>query len=373
MPGMGDPDIRILGSGIVSRCMGLALAQQGLGVALQAGPAPAPDAPAELRAYALNPASVTLLRRLKVWDALPAGARTPVHDMQVRGDAPGGQIRFSAWQQAVPELAWIVDARALETVLDAATGFAARLQLASQPGPAPLTIVAEGKASAAREQLGVRFERHAYGQWALAARLRSDLPHGHTAHQWFRSPDILALLPLEQPAPGHSFALVWSLPEAEARRLQAASADELNQALNEATQGAAGSLSLAGERALWPLSLARASALTGPGWALVGDAAHVVHPLAGQGLNLGLADVVALADTLATRESWRGVGDPVMLRRYARRRALATQAMAGTTDGLWALFAAEQPWLRELRNRGMGLVNELAPLKRWLIGRALQA
>ena len=370
---MGDPDIRILGSGIVSRCMGLALAQQGLEVVLQASPpAPAGGTP-ELRAYALNPASVALLQRLKVWDALPADARTPVHEMWVRGDGPGGQIRFSAWQQAVPELAWIVDATALEAVLDAAAGFAARLHLAPQPGPAPLTIVAEGKASAAREQLGVRFERHAYGQWALAARLQSDQPHGHTAHQWFRSPDILALLPLAQPVPGHAYALVWSLPEAEARRLLAAPADELAQALQDATQGAAGHLRLASERALWPLSLARASALTGPGWALVGDAAHVVHPLAGQGLNLGLADVVALADTLAMRESWRGVGDAVMLRRYARRRALATQAMAGTTDGLWALFAAEQPWLRELRNRGMGLVNELAPIKRWLVGRALQA
>ena len=370
---MLEHHVRILGTGIVSRCMALALAQQGLEVQLQARPAAAASAPPDLRAYALNPASVALLKRLRAWDTLPAEARTPVHDMAVRGDTTNGAIEFSAWQQAVPELAWIVDASALETVLEAAIQFAAHLHLAAEPGPAPLTIVAEGKASAVREQLGVRFERHDYGQLAVAARLRSDQPHANVARQWFRSPDILALLPFDRPEPGHSWALVWSLPAEQARHWLAAPVAEFEAALNDATQGRAGRLSLASERAAWPLAIAKASALTGPGWALVGDAAHLVHPLAGQGLNLGLADVMALADTLAARESWRSVGDAVMLRRYARRRAAATQAMAGTTDGLWNLFASHNPVLRELRNRGMGLVNHLSPLKRWLIGHALDA
>jgi 2-polyprenyl-6-methoxyphenol hydroxylase-like FAD-dependent oxidoreductase len=130
-------------------------------------------------------------------------------------------------------------------------------------------------------------------------------------------------------------------------------------------------LRLVGERAAWPLALGHAESVTGPGWALVGDAAHQVHPLAGQGLNLGLADVIALDDVLADREVWRSPGDPVMLRRYARRRALPNWSMARATDGLWALFAQPHPAVREIRNRGMTLVNHLTPLKRWLTSHAL--
>jgi len=119
--------------------------------------------------------------------------------------------------------------------------------------------------------------------------------------------------------------------------------------------------------------LGRADPVVGPGWALLGDAAHVVHPLAGQGLNLGLADVAVLAQVLADREPWRGLGDEKLLRRYARERAAATQAMGEVTDGLLRLFASPAPLVRELRNRGLGLVNGLPLLKRLLTARALGA
>ncbi|MFO1337486.1 MAG: FAD-dependent monooxygenase [Burkholderiaceae bacterium] len=370
---MSSFDARILGTGIVSRCMALALARQGLHVALQArAQAGAPAGP-DVRAYALNRASVALLASLKAWDTLPADARTAVHDMQIAGDAPGARLAFSAYAQAVPALAWIVDAAALEDVLETAVAFTPLVTRAAEPPPAALTIVAEGKASALREQLGVRFERHDYGQRAIAARLVADRPHAGTARQWFRSPDILALLPFDRPERDRSYGLVWSLPEAEAQRWLAAPAGEFEAALNDATGGAAGRLALGSERAAWPLALGRATTLCGPGWVLVGDAAHVVHPLAGQGLNLGLADVASLARTLAERESWRSPGDAAVLHRHARRRALDTLAMAQATDGLWQLFADPQPWLRELRNRGLGLVNQIAPLKRWLVGQALGA
>jgi 2-polyprenyl-6-methoxyphenol hydroxylase-like FAD-dependent oxidoreductase len=166
---------------------------------------------------------------------------------------------------------------------------------------------------------------------------------------------------------------VWSLPAAQADELLALSDADFEARLNEATGGKVGRLSLDGPRAAWPLSLASAKPLCGPGWVLVGDAAHVVHPLAGQGLNLGLADVLSLAAVIAAREPWRSVGDEQLLRRHVRARALPTLAMARVTDGLLHLFANDQPVVRELRNRGMTLLNHLAPIKRLLTAKALDA
>ncbi|NRF66780.1 FAD-dependent monooxygenase [Aquincola sp. S2] len=368
---MDSVDVSIRGSGPVAFSLGLALARQGLRVALPQVPPLA--AAGDLRAYALNAAARALLSSLRVWDALPADAVTPVYDMHVEGDGAGGALDFSSWQQGVEALAWIVDAAELERALHTAARFAPHLALDSGEVRATLTVLAEGKDSAAREALGVAFERHAYGQIAVAARLRADRPHGGVARQWFRSPDVLALLPLDRPQRESSYALVWSLPAERARALLDADDAAFEQALAEASGGAAGTLQLAGARAGWPLAIARAERLCGPGWVLVGDAAHVVHPLAGQGLNLGLGDVAALARVLAEREPWRSLGDEVLLRRYARERALPTRAMAQLTDGLLHLFAQPQPLVRELRNRGMTLLNHFAPLKRLLTSRALDA
>jgi 2-polyprenyl-6-methoxyphenol hydroxylase-like FAD-dependent oxidoreductase len=366
---MQTADVAIRGRGAVAMTLALALGQQGLRVALSAAAA-ADAARTDVRAYALNAASRRLLQRLRVWDALPRDAVTPVHDMQIRGDA-AGRLGFSSWTQCVDALAWIIDVPELDAALQAALQFAAHVHRGDDDADAALVVHAEGKASTARAGLGVRLHRHPYGQSAVAARLTAGDPHDGVAHQWFRSPDVLALLPFDRPLDGRSFALVWSLPQQRAAELLQLDAAAFETQLQTACIGGPSGLRLASDRASWPLTLAQASPVCGPGWALVGDAAHVVHPLAGQGLNLGLADVQALADTLAQREPWRALGDERLLRRYARARAWPTWAMSRLTDALVHGFASDRGWVRELRNRGMGLVNHTAPVKRWLAAQAL--
>ena len=376
---MDEHDVLVRGSGIVGKALALSLARQGLSVALldDSAHSKGPD----VRAFALNAASVSLLRGLKVWDALPGCAATAVHDMHIEGDAASGSLDFSAWSQRLPELAWIVDAAVLEQELANAVKFAPHINQVNAEVPAALTALCEGRSSGSRDALGVVFEKNNYGHRAIAARLKCSLGHRHTARQWFRSPDVLALLPLggksthsmPEPAGSASYALVWSMPEGQAQALLALDATAFNAELMQATDGAAGELSLDSERADWPLMRAQASVWCGPGWVLLGDAAHVIHPLAGQGLNLGLSDVAMLTQVLKQRETWRPLSDPKLLRRYARQRAVPTQTMGQLTEGLLQLFAAPQPVVRELRNRGMNLVNHLPTLKRWLTSRALES
>jgi 2-polyprenyl-6-methoxyphenol hydroxylase-like FAD-dependent oxidoreductase len=369
---MPSPDVCIRGSGIVGRSLALALSRRGYSVVMQ-GSDERPKASEDVRAYALNSASVALLTELKVWGALPADAATPVYEMRVEGDAPGAALEFSSWQQRAEALAWIVDAAALEDALAVALRFAPHVESVSpdRAVAARLTALCEGRDSAGRAARGVQWRAEGYGQRGIAARLVASQPHNGVARQWFRSPDVLALLPFDRPGAGQSYGLVWSVPDARADELLALDDATFESALNEATHGAAGTLRLASPRAAWPLAIAQADPVCGPGWVLLGDAAHLVHPLAGQGLNLGLGDVGALVRVLDQRESWRDLGDEKLLRRYARERALPVWAMGQVTDGLLRLFAHSAEPVRELRNRGLSLVNGLQPLKRWLAGRAL--
>ncbi len=399
---MEKADVLVRGTGIVGQSLALALARAGLRVALRdtaaaAAAAPAPagrddtraegrtgsrtdvrtdvraDVRTDVRAFALNAASIALLRELKVWDSLPLEARTAVHDMQVHGDAAGASIEFSAWQQRVGELAWITDAALLERELATAVGFAANITRVDADVPTALVALCEGKDSQTRERLGVALRRVDYRQSAIAARLVSDRAHAGVARQWFTPDGVLALLPFDMPSAGHSYALVWSLADARADATLALDAPAFEQALQAASFGTAGSLTLASERARWPLSMVRAERWCGPGWVLLGDAAHVVHPLAGQGLNLGLADVKALARVIAQREPWRPLGDEKLLRRYVRERAAPTLAMTLLTDAIENGFTHPAPLVRQFRNRALNLVDRLAPLKRWLAARALDA
>ncbi len=367
-------DICVHGTGPVGMSLALALSRQGLSVAWQQPAAPREGASPDVRTYALSATSVTLLEQLKVWQALPPDACTAVTRMHVEGDAAGAALDFAADAQGLSVLTWIVDAAELERVLRSALGFAPHVAMVEDGHvPAALHAHAEGRHSAALAALGVSFTQHPYGQRAVAARLLAQQPHEGRARQWFRSPDVLALLPFDRPQAGHGYGLVWSVPDERAQELLALDDAAFEAALQDATQGQAGPLTLAAPRAAWPLVHGHADRVCGPGWVLLGDAAHVVHPLAGQGLNLGLADVVALADVLAARESFRSLGDERLLRRYARQRYAAVLAMGGLTDGLLHLFAHPNPVARELRNRGLTLLNALPPVKRFLTARALQS
>ncbi len=371
---MQSVDVLVRGRGAVGSSLALSLAAQGLSVGMTG--VPEASRADDVRAYALNAASVALLTELKVWGSLPPDVVSPVYDMVVSGDAAAnqeaGRLSFSAWQQGLRELAVIVDAAALEAQLATALRFSPHVHNVADNTPAALTALCEGRESAARAALGVTFKPKPYGHHALAARLKADLPHQGVARQWFHpGGEVLALLPFEKPVPGVSYGLVWSCAAARAEQLQDMPAADFEREINVATGGAAGVLSLGSERSSWPLTLARADAVSGPGWVLLGDAAHVVHPLAGQGLNLGLGDVAALARVLAQRESWRPLGDERLLRRYARERLAPTLAMGELTDALQRLFANSSPAVQGLRNRGLDALDQLTPVKRWLTQRAL--
>jgi 2-polyprenyl-6-methoxyphenol hydroxylase-like FAD-dependent oxidoreductase len=358
-------DVCIRGDGVVGRALALLLAKERLKVALvskTSGPRPA-----DIRAYALNSASKQLLESLRVWP--DEAFATPVQSMQVWGD-DGGAIDFKAQAVGQEALTWIVDVPQLEAQLLQACSYQGSIETVESPVSAPLGIICEGQTSSSRQALGIEWTRKPYAQQAIAARLESDLPHSGAARQWFgNNGDVLALLPMGGSL-GNSLALVWSVGDDRATLLENLPAEEFCALLAAACQHSVGNLRLTSPRARWPLALGSANRWVGPGWALAGDAAHTVHPLAGQGLNLGLADAACLSSTLAGREYWRGLGDEKLLRQYERSRKAEVAAVGAVTDGLQRLFAQTQPAWQSLRNWGMNGFAASQPLKNWLAQRA---
>ncbi|MGH6638524.1 MAG: FAD-dependent monooxygenase [Polaromonas sp.] len=360
-------DVCIRGDGVVGRTLALLLARERLRVALVTRPdsAPAAQAAADVRAYALNSASREVLEALRAWP--DAAFATPVQEMQVWGD-DGGRLDFTAQSAALPALAWIVDVPALEQQLIQAVRFQPHIETVKAPLKAALSVICEGQKSSSRE-FGAHWTVKPYPQKAIAARLESGKPHGGIARQWFARGEVLALLPLSGAA-GNSVALVWSVSVERASVLEKLPPEEFCAALQAVCGQEMGALRLTSERASWPLALSNAAHWVGPGWALAGDAAHTVHPLAGQGLNLGLADAACLAGVLAQREYWRGLGDERLLRRYERARKADVAAMGAVTDGLHGLFAQTDGRWQALRNWGMQGFARSALLKSWVARRA---
>lgn len=360
-------DICIRGAGVVGQVLALLLARARISVSLYSAK-PVVAKSSDIRSFALNAASRQTLMDLRVW---PQEA-TPVQHMKVWGDSQG-HIAFDAQAEA---LAWIVDAAALQERLSQAISFASEITLLTDAvaPEAALTVICEGRVSQTREATGTVFEQFAYEQNAIAAHVICEHPHENTAWQWMDESQVCALLPRGESAPGNSVALVWSVSQDRAQALLAMGASDFEQTLQEATQEQLGSLQLASERASWPLVLAQAQQWCGQAgwgaWVLAGDAAHAVHPLAGQGLNLGLGDAAELAQVLAVKPYFRSYSDTKLLRAYERARKADAALLRLATDGLQRSFSHPDARVQGLRNWGMKSLDAAAPLKAWLMRQA---
>jgi 2-octaprenyl-6-methoxyphenol hydroxylase len=376
----------IVGAGLVGAAAALALGRHGLRVALVERQLPQmPDETWDTRIYAISPANQRFLERLGAWQRMDASRVQPVFRMDVTGDA-SGTMRLDAYEAGVSHLAAIVESGRLQHALwqaIEADGNVAlhcpaaieslvreeaftRLTLADgSVFEAELVVGADGAASRIREWAGLASTLVPYGQSGVVANFECEHPHRGTAFQWFFDSDILAWLPLTG---GNCISMVWSTRTPHADELVALDAAMLCEKVRAAGHDRLGALRLLTPAAAFPLRLIRVEAAVAPGVALVGDAAHGVHPLAGQGVNLGFGDAEALADVLAQHRRTR-CGDLRVLQSYARQRAEPVQRMQTLTHGLHHLFADDRAaWLR---NAGMSLVDHLPPLKAALVREAM--
>jgi len=391
-----ESDICIVGNGAIAKTAALGLTQAGMSVTLLEPPSPpAPSAAGDpgwdARVYALNHTAHNLLSSLKVWDAMDAARIAPVDAMIVHGDGPrAGGLAFDAYGAHTGTLAWILEDRNLNQALDAALRFAHNVKVVSGRATgllraddgatvhlddgssikAALVVGADGAQSWVRGQCDIGLDYRSYAQRAVVSNFACEKPHHGAAYQWFTGAEgIVALLPL----PGNQVSLVWSAPEALADTLRAEPAAQIAERLAVYARDKLGALTPLQPELVrdFPLRLMRPHAMTSPRVALVGDAAHVVHPLAGHGMNLGFADVAQLVKTLSEREDHRGIGDDRVLARYERARKEDVLLMQLTTDGLARLFEADIEPLRVVRNFGLNLLDKLPVLKRRLISHAM--
>lgn len=381
-------DIVVVGAGLVGAAFALALRDSGLRVAVVEPSPPASETDAwDGRIYALNPANVEFLSRLGVWPDLDPGRIQAVDRMEIYGDE-GAHLEFCAYDAGVLALAYILESGRLQNALwrglqrapnvelivgarCAAADFGqseARLGLDDgRTLRAALLVGADGANSWVRQAAGLHADVYRYETQGVVANFECERSHDGVAFQWFRTDGVLAYLPL----PGRRMSMVWSTPNAHAEELLRLPPEQLAARVAEAGQGVLGRLQVITPPQAFPLRKIRVPDIVAPGVALIGDAAHVVHPLAGQGVNLGFGDAMVLARLIAEREPYRGCGDPVLLRRYRRERAEPVAAMRLVTHGLERLFATRSRWLRTLRNRGLALTDRVVPVKNLLIRHAI--
>ena len=385
-------DVVIAGAGLPGLALARALAQLDLRVAIvdrSVVDIPSIDESTwDARVYAVSPGSVAFLETIGAWPTGSAPRIESIESMRVEGDR-GAVMTFSAYDLGERALAWIVEERELRAALvrsvaDSAVEVlaparfaglafdAGRATLSLEDGraiEARLVVGADGVRSWVREAAGIVVQPRDYDQTAVVANFKCERRHRGCARQWFqRDGGVLAWLPL----PGERISIVWCAPRALAQSLMRDDALTLASRVADAGGHALGALELITPPAVFPLSYLRLPSMIAHRMALVGDAAHGVHPLAGQGVNLGFGDARALHDVIAARGPVADVGEAILLERYATRRAEPVLAVQAVTDGLARLFNLRSPVAGRLRNLGLAAFDRVPVAKHWLAQPALR-
>ena len=380
-----DFDIAIVGGGIVGASLAASLAESGHNVALvERKPPPEPAPQWDSRIYTLTPASIGFLGGIGAWSRLPPERITPVYDMQVFGDDGRSRLDFSAYEAGLPQLAATIESGRLHRALWQGLERQRNLSLLCPAVPSTLRFTEDGveigldlgRAASARLLVGadgadswvrqaarIEVRTASYEQLGVVANFSCARPHHNAAYQWFRSDGVLAYLPL----PERRVSIVWSTSHAQARSLLALPAARFCERVSEAGSGALGRLELLTPPAAFPLGRMVSVRMGHERVALIGDSAHVLHPLAGQGINLGLGDAHCLADLL---RGARDPGDRMLLRRFERSRAEDILALRWVTEGLFRLFDTDHAVIKRVRNLGLNLTNSNSVLKTLLARRA---
>ena len=382
-------DVLIVGGGLAGLSLACALRDTRLKVALLEQRAPVRSSGWDARVYAISPANVDFLQAIGTWKHLAAERIAPIRAMQIHGDS-GARLDFSAYEAGLPELGWVLESSLMACELwesakrQANVSLycpaipkslsigpdAAKLTLAdSQTLSAKLLVGADGRDSWVREALGWQAIHTPYGEMGLVANFECERPHRGIARQWFRRDGVLAWLPLA----GERISIVWSTADDKALALLALPAGELCAQVAAAGNRELGALRLLTPAAAFPLRLMRVPRMAGSRLALLGDAAHGIHPLSGHGINLGYQDARELAGLLAGTPEWQDVGNPRLLARYQRARREETLLMQGATHALHELFRQDLPVVRVVRNLGMNLTNALPVLKNQFVRYAVGA
>jgi 2-octaprenylphenol hydroxylase len=380
-----NTEVLVVGAGLVGTASAIALSRLGLQVTLiDSKPEPVLETEGwDQRIYAISLGNKQWLESLGVWAHMAPSRICSVDRMRVWGDG-GALLEFDAYEANLPSLSFIIESRQLQNALLQRLGeldipVMASVQvdeLQFQKGQAslklldgtlihaPLLVAADGANSWVRQQAGLSTVAHSYGDKGVVANFECGLAHEQIARQWFREDGVLAWLPL----PGKRISIVWSTERSE----ELLSMDDTTfcETVAAAGEQQLGQLRLITRPAAFPLALQSVDHIVRPSLALVGDAAHQVHPLAGQGVNLGFRDVIALTDSLAKRHKNEALGDTLLLRRYERARKADILSMRHTTHGMHELFGRQAPALKMLRNLGLEIANRQNWLKNRLIKHA---